>query len=102
MMNNSDRLDKSAKAESLYKFFKDNAFLTSGNVQLKSNYSRGKESPWSLAFAGHCVTPKASIPSPHPAVTALWSRLFLRLRTADFPQQRSGTFSRFSDGRMPA
>ena len=42
MMNNSDRLDKSAKAESLYKFFKDNAFLTSGNVQLKSNYSRGQ------------------------------------------------------------
>ena len=51
MMNNSDRLDKSAKAESLYKFFKGNAFLTSGNVQLKSNYSRGKKSPWSLRFS---------------------------------------------------
>lgn len=55
MENNSNRLDRSAQKESLYKFFKGNAFLTSGNVQLKSNYSRGKESPWSLAFAGHCV-----------------------------------------------
>lgn len=64
MMNNSDRLDKSAKAESLYKFFKDNAFLTSGNVQLKSNYSRGKESPWSLAFAGHCVKDVFKIDDP--------------------------------------
>ena len=63
-MNNSDRLDKSAKAESLYKFFKDNAFLTSGNVQLKSNYSRGKESPWSLAFAGHCVKDVFKIDDP--------------------------------------
>ena len=64
MMNNSDRLDKSAKAESLYKFFKGNAFLTSGNVQLKSNYSRGKESPWSLAFAGHCVKDVFKIDDP--------------------------------------
>ena len=55
MMNNSDRLDKSAKAASLYNFFKGNTFLTSGNVQLISNYSKGKESPWSLAFAGHCI-----------------------------------------------
>ncbi|MBQ2550803.1 MAG: hypothetical protein II560_06300 [Bacteroidales bacterium] len=64
MMNNSDRLDKSAKAESLYKFFKGNAFLTSGNVQLKSNYSKGKESPWSLAFAGHCVKDVFKIDDP--------------------------------------
>jgi hypothetical protein len=55
MINNSDRLDKSAKSESLYKFFQGNVFLTSGNVQLKSNFSKGKESPWSLSFAGHCI-----------------------------------------------
>ena len=55
MISNSDRLDKSAKAESLYKFFQGNTFLTSEKIQLKSNFSRGKESPWSLAFAGHCI-----------------------------------------------
>lgn len=55
MINNKDRLEKSANAKSLYKFFQGNAFLTSGDVQLKSNFSRGKESPWSLAFAGHCI-----------------------------------------------
>lgn len=64
MENNSDRLDRSAQKESLYKFFKGNAFLTSGNVQLKSNYSRGKESPWSLAFAGHCVKDVFKIDDP--------------------------------------
>ena len=64
MMNNSDRLDRSAQKESLYKFFKGNAFLTSENVQLKSNYSRGKESPWSLAFAGHCVKDVFKIDDP--------------------------------------
>ena len=42
MMNNRERLDKSAKSKGLYKFFQDNAFLTSGNVQLKSNYPRAK------------------------------------------------------------
>ena len=64
MENNSDRLDRSAQKKSLYKFFKGNAFLTSGNVQLKSNYSRGKESPWSLAFAGHCVKDVFKIDDP--------------------------------------
>ena len=64
MENNSDRLDRSAQKESLYKFFKGNAFLTSGNVQLKSNYSKGKESPWSLAFAGHCVKDVFKIDDP--------------------------------------
>ena len=64
MMSNSERLDKSAKAKSLYKFFKGNVFLTSGNIQLKSNYSKGKESPWSLAFAGHCVKDVFKIDDP--------------------------------------
>lgn len=63
-MNNRERLDKSAKSKSLYKFFQDNAFLTSGNVQLKSNYSKGKESPWSLAFAGHCIKDVFKIDDP--------------------------------------
>ena len=64
MMNNSERLDKSAKAEKLYQFFQGNAFLTSGNVLLKSNYSKGKESPWSLAFAGHCIKDVFKIDNP--------------------------------------
>ena len=64
MENNSDRLDRSAQKESLYKFFMGNAFLTSENVQLKSNYSRGKKSPWSLAFAGHCVKDVFKIDDP--------------------------------------
>ena len=64
MMSNSERLDKSAKADSLYKFFQGNTFLTSGNVQLKSNYSKGKESPWSLAFAGHCIKDVFKIDNP--------------------------------------
>ena len=64
MMNNSKRLDESAKSKGLYKFFQGNAFLTSGNVQLKSNYSRGKESPWSLAFAGHCIKDIFKIDDP--------------------------------------
>ena len=64
MKNNSERLDQSAKVESLYKFFQGNAFLTSGNVQLKSNYSKGKESPWSLAFAGHCIKDVFKIEDP--------------------------------------
>lgn len=64
MMNNSKRLDKSAKSKGLYKFFQGNAFLTSGNVQLKSNYSKGKESPWSLAFAGHCIKDIFKIDDP--------------------------------------
>lgn len=64
MMNNRERLDKSAKSKGLYKFFQDNAFLTSGNVQLKSNYSKGKESPWSLAFAGHSIKDVFKIDDP--------------------------------------
>lgn len=63
-MSNSKRLDESAKSASLYKFFQGNAFLTSPNVQLKSNYSRGKESPWSLAFAGHCIKDVFKIDNP--------------------------------------
>ena len=45
-------------------FFQGNTFLTSGNVQLKSNYFKGKESPWSLAFAGHCVKDVFKIDDP--------------------------------------
>ena len=63
-MSNSERLDKSAEADSLYKYFQGNTFLTSGNVQLKSNYSKGKESPWSLAFAGHCIKDVFKIDNP--------------------------------------
>lgn len=54
-MENKQRLDKSAKANSLYNFFKDNSFLIQESTQLKSNYSKGKESPWSLSFSGHCL-----------------------------------------------
>ena len=64
MMNNSERLDKSAKAKSLYKFFQGNSFLTSGNIRLESNYVKGKESPWSLAFAGHCIKDIFKIDNP--------------------------------------
>lgn len=54
-MENKQRLDKSAKANSLYNFFKDNSFLIKGSTQIKTNYSKGKESPWSLSFSGHCL-----------------------------------------------
>lgn len=64
MCTNSDRLDKSAKVASLYGFFQGNTFLTSGNVQLKPNYFKGKESPWSLAFAGHSVKDVFKIDDP--------------------------------------
>lgn len=54
-MENKQRLVKSAKAKSLYSFFEDNSFLTQENTHLKTNYSKGKESPWSLSFSGHCL-----------------------------------------------
>lgn len=65
-MNNSNRLELSADKSPfhLYRFFKDNAFLNSDKVQLKSNYSKGKESPWSLAFAGHCLKEVFGIDNP--------------------------------------
>lgn len=64
MNNNGDLLAKSAEEKSLYKFFQGNAFLTTGNIQLKSNYSKGKKSPWSLAFAGPCIKDVFKIDDP--------------------------------------
>lgn len=64
-MNNAKRLKDSAEAEkSLYKFFVDNTFLIKETVHLKSNYSRGKRSPWSLAFADHCLKDVFGIENP--------------------------------------
>ena len=42
MMSNRNKLEKSAKIKSLYKFFKDNDFLSSDTIKLKYNYSKGK------------------------------------------------------------
>ncbi len=63
-MNNTERLEKSAKVNGLYKFFKDNIFLVSKDVQLKPNYAKGKESPWSLSFSGHCLKEVFGINNP--------------------------------------
>lgn len=63
-MNNKERLNQSAKTKSLYQFFKGNSFLVSEEVKLKPNYSKGKESPWSLSFAGHCLKDVFAINNP--------------------------------------
>lgn len=63
-MSNAKRLEDSAKSESLYNFFVKNSFLLSESVHLKSNYSRGKQSPWSLAFADHCLKDVFGIENP--------------------------------------
>jgi hypothetical protein len=63
-MNNRKILEESAKNKSLYKFFKDNNFLTSDNIKLKFNYSKGKKSQWSLAFAGQCLKDVFGIENP--------------------------------------
>jgi len=63
-MSNQELLAKSAKHKSLYKFFENNSFLCENNIQLKSNYSKGKESPWSQSFSGRCLKDIFSIDNP--------------------------------------